>query len=168
MAEGKSVDDTILRYADSRSPEEISRMLGGMVSPAQVAAHTKRLLTSRDWLEKKEQEDLAFYQLKATLAELREGYRDVATRKLELQYISKLFDRIDKRSLVTEDQLHTYNANVGRIMGRVVDMALSYMKGALREEVDAAKWDALMLEALGHARKEIAKHEIGSDAPIVG
>ncbi|MDF2506234.1 MAG: hypothetical protein K0Q52_93, partial [Microbacterium sp.] len=55
---------------------------------------------------------------------------------------------------------NTYNQNVGAVLGRVVDMSLSYMKGALRDQVDPEKWDELTQEALVLAWNEIEKKQV--------
>jgi hypothetical protein len=155
-----SVNETILRYADTKSPEEISQMLGGLITPARVASQTKELLTSRNWLDQIDQERLVFHKLRALLTNLEGQYTSLDNAKVQLSLIKVIFDRADKIMARNDVHVDTYNQNVGRIMGRVVDIALSYMRGALREEVDAARWDELMVEAMQHARTEIAQHEI--------
>ena len=161
MAEGKSVDDTILRYADSRSPEEISRMLGGMVSPAQVAAHTKRLLTSRTWLDQAEQESLAFLKLKGLLSELEGQFQTLDHTKVQLQLIKAIFERMDKQRLATDEQLSRLYANQAQIMFDAIRLALDVVVRELRADEDEAH--AALRKALPEAVLVLTERNVGNE-----
>jgi hypothetical protein len=75
-------------------------------------------------------------------------------------YLKDVLDRLEKRQARITADLNTYNASVGQQLGHVVDLALTYMKGALRESVDAEKWDELVLDAIAVAAHEIEKKQI--------
>lgn len=156
------LDAKILSMADHASPEEISLKLGGTISAAGIAARAKQLLTSRDWLTAAEQDELVTYKMRRILGELETKYLDYDGAKVQLSLLRAIGERLDNRRAATAVDLSTYTENVGRQLGHVVDLALSYMKGALREEVDPTKWDALVDEAMGLAQQEIEKKQIES------
>lgn len=154
------IDEKILQYAGSHSPEEISALLGGVVSPAKVAAHTQTLLKSRDWLTQAQEEQLLYLRLQKALTTLENRYMDNDNARILLSYFKEVRAALSSRSGANEVNLNALYANQGRLMGRVVDMALSYMKGALREQVDPDLWDRLKEEALLSAQTEIGKYEV--------
>lgn len=161
------VNDTILRYGDSRSLEELSAMLGGILSPAEVGAHAQKLLSSRNWLTAAQKDQAVTLKMQDLLTELEDlgngGLDRDKILGLRLRALKEIGARLDRRRAATEVDLNTYDANVGRVIGRVVDQTLSYMKGALREKVDPDLWDSLVIEAMRDARAEIAKHEAVED-----
>jgi hypothetical protein len=153
-------DDLILRYIDSHSPEQISVMLNGWMSPARVRLRAQELVASTDWLTDAQQEKAALLKLRKWLAEIEGRYMDNDNAKLRLAMVGKIMDRLDKRKAAVDIDLNTYNVNVGREMARVYDMALSYMKGRLHAEIDPALWDEVAQDALRHAQEEIMKKAI--------
>lgn len=163
MSEAKPaghVDDIILRYADSHSPEEIAQKLGGIVTPAAVAARGKVLLKSTNWLESVEQEQLTLLKLRRLLSRLEEKHLDLDNAKIQHGLLKTIAERLEKRSQRNTQDLNVLYANQGRIMAQAFDIALSYMKSALRDSIDAGEWDELQREALEHARAELEKYEV--------
>ncbi|MDL5351205.1 hypothetical protein [Microbacterium sp. zg-YB36] len=154
------LDAKILRLADHCSPEEISRELGGALSPARVAAHTKALLKSQDWLTDAEQDAIVTWKMRRILAKLEEQYMDLDNAKAQLAALKLIGERLDKRRAATQLDLTTYSETVGRQLGRVVDLSLTYMKGALRDEVDPDRWDELVQEAVLMAREKIEEKQV--------
>jgi hypothetical protein len=162
LGKGKSIDDALLEAAVmDLSAEETSARLRGALSPARVMLRWKELLRSNTWLEAAEREQALLRVLQSNLVDLQsaeglgaDGY------KIQLSIIRELFARLDKRQAATQEELNTYNQNVGAVLGRVVDMSLSYMKGALRDQVDPEKWDELTQEALVIAWNEIEKKQV--------
>lgn len=159
LVAANKVDATILTHASSSSPEDISKMLGGMISPAKVAAHTQTLLKSKDWLTQVQEEQLVLWELRQTLVQLKDKFLDVDNAKLRLAFLKEIAGRLDKRSSANEVDLNTLYANQGRIMGQAYDIALTYIRAAFREEIDPEKWDEVKGEALRHAQRELAKYE---------
>ncbi len=149
------VDETILRLADSHSFEEISKRLGGIVSPASVGARLHFLLKSKNHLDQLEQMQLNEWKLKNLLVELEGKYHDDNNVKLQLQLIKEILKRLDARAAATDTDLNQLYANQGRIMSQAFDIALSYMKGALRDEINPEVWDEVREEALRHAEAEL-------------
>ncbi len=156
-----AVDQRLLLNAARMSPAELSADIGGLMNPAQVAAHVKRLLAERDWLTEAEQDMLTTQKMQAALAKLESKYQDYENLALQLKYLKEIGVRLDKRREATQIDLNTYSANVGREMGRIFDMALAYMKGALSHEIDADTWDDAADAALEHAQTEAMRKAIG-------
>lgn len=152
-------DAKMLQLADSHSPTEISIALGGIISPEKVASRVQVLLRQKNWLTAAQEDALITYKLKMMLLEFEGKHLDKDTGMMRFRILDKLGARLERRTSATEEDLDKLYGNQGRLMGKVVDNALSYMKGALREKVDAEHWDALVSEALMSAQAEIAKHE---------
>ncbi len=166
---GRSLDDVLIELsAAGRSPLEISQRIGGVLTPEQVAVRVNQVLAAPDWLTEAQQERALLQLVRINLLDLRakvEGERVTLDQyhdsvKIQLAYVDRIFDRYNRRAAATEEELNTYNANVGRQLGRVVDLVLSYMRGALRDEIDAAEWDRLVHDAMEVARVEIASKQI--------
>ena len=80
-----NIDDTILKYADSMSPDEISMSLGGVISPAAVAARTQSLLKAKDWLTEAQEDQLVTLRMKELVYGITSNdykYLDVKLRAL--------------------------------------------------------------------------------------
>jgi hypothetical protein len=154
------LDEKMLLLAATHSPEEISRELGGVISPARVAANIEMLLQSHDWLTLAQQDALVTWKLGRILNKLEEQFMDLGNAKVQIQLLKILGDRVKQRHSASQQDLETYNQNVGRQLGHVVDLALTYMKGALREEVDPQRWDELVQDAMALAWQEIQSKQI--------
>jgi hypothetical protein len=160
LGKGMSIDDALIEGAVlDLSPEEISARLGGVLSPARVMVRTRELLRSNDWLTEAEKERALLRTLQERVQELRRA-NDLDSIKAQFVIVKELLAQIQKRQLATDDQLATYNTNVGRELGRIVDLTLTYMKGALRNEIEPQRWDDLVQEALIMAQNEIAKKQV--------
>lgn len=153
------VDATIYQFADSESPAEISRRLGGVISPQAVAARTQTLLASKDWLTTQQEGQLIDLRLRKILVTLEDRFLDIDSAMMQLKLLKEMGNRLDKRAASTSLNLDSLYGNQGKLMAKAYDIALSYIKGALREQIDPDKWDELAKEALGHAQAELAKHE---------
>ena len=138
-------DEKILGMADYMSPEQISKKLGGAVSAAKI------------------RENLLFRRMHMILAKLERipgSQWDLDNLKVQLATLKELGNRFDKRRQANEVDLERYDRNVALEMARVYDIALSYVKGALRSEVDAERWDEVARAALEHAQGELMKKAI--------
>lgn len=161
------LDDKMLAMADSRSPKEISDALGGVISPTRVASRIKELLESRDWLTEAQQDQMVSLKMRDLLAKLEGEFFNLDNAKVQLMALKAIGDRLDKRRAATQVDLNTYHVNVGREMARVYDIAMSYMKGALREDIDPQRWEEAKQEAMIHARSELAKSAVDSEGNAV-
>ena len=164
-----SIDDKMIRWTvEGLSPEAISERLGeGLLTPAEVRYRVAKALSSPNWLTEAQQELALMMVMRKNLAKIQQfldGGVDDKALALSLSYIKEIFARLDKRASVTQVKVDQYNENVGRTIGHVVDLALTYMKGALRSEVDPDRWDELVHEALRMAQVEIEKKQIKQGA----
>lgn len=146
--------------ADRMSFEEMSNELGGVIKPAAIAAKLSELLKAPDWMSAAQEDRLLTIRLSQILATLEERFQNVETMTLQLKLLKELGNRLDKRQAATQLDLNSWNQNVGREIGRIMDQSMAYMKGALREQVDPVVWEELEREALAFARSEIRKREI--------
>ena len=155
----KEIDATLMRMADSASPEQISAELKGVLSPMRVRARIQELVTSTDWLTNTQQEWFVVQKMREILRRLEGQFQDNDSLQLQLRTLKEIGTRLDKRRDVMDVDLATYSANTGRQLLHVVDVALSYMRGALRDEIDAERWDELFGEALNLAQVEVEKKQ---------
>lgn len=153
------IDQVILRYADSESPEAISERLGGVIKPERVAALGKKLLAGANWLTQAEQEELVIRRMRKIVADMESGYQDLGTQKAQIQALGEIAKRLDKRREVTAVDLEKLYANQAQIMLRAVDLATGYLRGAFRDQIDQERWDAAIKEGMALAAAELAKHE---------
>lgn len=161
LAKGQSIDDALLDGAvQNLSPEEVSARLKGALSPARVILRTKELLRDPGYIDEIMRERALLRVLEYRVTELQRS-SDNDSIKLQATLVKELLAQLNRRKSATDDQLNTYNANIGRQIGHVVDLTLTYMKGALREQVDAQAWDTLVLEAMAMAWHEIEKKQVG-------
>lgn len=155
-----SIDDQlIMGAARDLSAEEISREIGGILSPARVMVRTRELLKSGDWLDEKEKEQALLLVLRNRVYELQNA-TDLDSIKVQTVIVKELLTQIDKRAKSNSADLNTYNANVGRQLGHVVDLVLSYMRGAFHAQIDVDAWDERLQEALVIASTEIEKKQV--------
>lgn len=159
LGKGKSINESLIEGAAlGLSAEEISERIGRHLSPARVIQKTKELLRGGDWLDLAEKESALLRLLQERVIELQRAH-DLDSIKIQGGLIKDLLIRLDKRRAAVDSDLNTYNENVGRQLGHVVDLTLTYMKGALRDQVDPAKWDELVADALVMAQVEIEKRQ---------
>lgn len=156
------LDRRILEYAAiGHSPDEISRMLGHVLSPAKVAIRTHQLLESPDnWLSIPEQINLNLRMLRETLSELRSRYLDLDNAKVQLTYMKEISAQLEKIQSSNRQDLDTYNQMVGRAMVAAYDIALAHIGGVLRDRIEPEEWSALKREALEVAQAEVARRQV--------
>lgn len=155
-----SIDDQlIMGAARDMSAEEISRDIGGILTPARVMVRTRELLRAGDWLTDKEQEQALLIVLRNRVYELQKA-SDLDSIKVQAGIIKDLLGQLEKRSQTNITDLTTYNQNVGRQLGHVVDKVLSYMRGAFRDQIDPVKWQESLEEAMVVAANEIESKQV--------
>lgn len=159
MAEKQGVDDTILRYADNRSAEEISAMLGGLISPIKVAERRNFLLKSRDPLTEAQQGSLILYKMRSLLAEMEGKYLDLDNAKFQLAMLKTLGDQYDKRKAATDDQLSRLYANQAQIMFEAIREAFVIAFKSLPVDEEEAR--AAIQAALPRAALVISERNAG-------
>jgi hypothetical protein len=157
------IDQEILRYAASRSPEEISEKFNGAIEPARVAALTKELLARRDWLTMAEREVMLIIRLENILNDLErvrtDGDLNYENAKTQLGYLKELGNRFDKRRAATQVDLNALYSNQAQLMLKAIDLATAYLRGAFREKIDQQAWDEAIAEGMRLAAAELEKHQ---------
>lgn len=154
-----SIDDQlIMGAARDMSPEDISREIGGILTPARVMVRTRELLKAPDWLTRAQNEQALLLVLRNRVYELQRE-KGLDAIKVQAGIIKDLLGQLDKQYARNEADLTSYSQNVGRQLGHVVDLVLTYMRGAMRDEIDLQKWDESIEEALVIAQSEIAKKQ---------
>lgn len=151
-----NIDDTILKYADSMSPDEISMSLGGVISPAAVAARTQSLLKAKDWLTEAQEDQLVTLRMKELVYGITSN--DYKYLDVKLRALIALGDRLDKRKKATEVDLNTLYGNQAVIMGQAIELALQKALKVLREahpELQEAEVREALKLALPEATYEI-------------
>lgn len=164
---GKTTDDVLLELSVSGlSPQQISERLRGAISAERVRVRIAAILESPDWLTDAQQERAMLRLVHVNLLELRESIADsdkgdfLDNMKVQLAYIDRIFERYNRRAAATEEDLNTYNQNVGRHLGMVVDGVLAFLRGALRDQLTPDQWETLIAEAMDYARGQIEAKQI--------
>lgn len=151
----------ILRYADSRSAEEISEMLKGLISPVKVAERRNFLLTSRDPLTEAQQGSLILYKMRSLLAEMEGKYLDLDNAKFQLAMLKTLGEQYDKRKTATDDQLSRLYANQAQIMYEAIRIAFEIVLKRLGVDEEEAR--AALAAALPQAVLVISERNAGQE-----
>ncbi|MEV5068868.1 hypothetical protein MRBLMI12_000424 [Microbacterium sp. LMI12-1-1.1] len=159
LGPGQSIDDALLNGAVLElSAEAISERIGGILSPPRVMLRLRELLSGGTRLDDLEHERAVMMLLEKNLIALQNlPQKGSEEYRVLLSYAKALFDRMDKRKASIQAELNTYDQNVGRQLGHVVDLAMGYLRGAVRDQIDGAKWDELVEEAMAMAWNEIQK-----------
>lgn len=131
------LDERILRLADHMSPEEISRDIGGVLSPARVHNRIKDILKRRNWLDAIEQEELILWKMRRILGELEQRYLDNDNAKIQLTYLKSIKEMLAERRAATADEKNMLYANQAQIVFE-----------AIRAMIEVAKIDPDARQAL--------------------
>jgi len=106
------------------SPEELSALVGGVIRPDRVAAHVKKLLKARNWLDEAELDSLVTYKLQRILSEMETRYMDVENATIQLKLLKEVGARLDKRKAATEIDLGVLYGNQARLMAQALTMTV--------------------------------------------
>jgi transcription initiation factor IIE alpha subunit len=121
------LDEKILLKADHMSPEEISRALGGVISPAKVAVRIKELIKSRNWLTDYEEEQVVLWKMKRIVGKLEEAthnHLDLDSAKVLINALKAIAERLDKRRAATQEELTSLHANQAQIMFEAIKVLI--------------------------------------------
>ncbi|MGN6325830.1 hypothetical protein [Pseudolysinimonas sp.] len=112
--------------ADGLSPRELSRLVGGIVTPEEAAQRVRDLLESRNWLTFFEQEQLALESINEMLTMLRTmanaGSLDAV--KVSLSAIKLKLDTLAKNRISPEQAANIIREGQARIMLSAIQMAM--------------------------------------------
>lgn len=159
----KAIDSKILSNA-RKSMNEISELTGA--SPEYVAERLSELLAERGWLSERQEERLLIIEMSDVVSHAREkleeakydneNYASIANAVFKgLELISK---RMDARRTLVEEDISRITAANAKLFGHAMDIALSHIRGTLKElypEVTDQMIDDLAMDGLRIAKKEL-------------
>lgn len=160
MSELTTIDKRLLRYAAYKSPEEISELLNGVVSPVEVASRVMELLRSRDWLSTLQRKQLLMERV-WTLMDTYEDYAfqgSIKSAELVLKAVRELRTMLADDKNALETSMFLINESHAEKMGQAVALSFEKLLSELTaRDVGISRDDASeILEAvLAPALKEI-------------
>lgn len=165
------VDKLLLRGASShKSPEELSRLTAGRVSPAAAAQRVIDILKSRDWLSQVQQKQLLIEDLMMVKDKLMREVIDLNMTKDNsgtlVRVLKEIGDRLDKDKL-------DLNAALTQIRKAHAEMMLAAIRVAFERsalelekrypEVSKGEIHEVFRAALPEAAREIEAHVVEPD-----
>jgi len=155
------VDQILIRYADTLSPQAISYKLEGLLTPEQVMSRIAMLLEMPDRLTQLQQDQLVTLKMRQIVVELEELPRTTRNAEVMLQGLEKIGNRLDKRTESTEKELSTLYAFQGTVLLDAINVAMAHMRGAVTKgnKMAEKQWDNALESAIRFAQIELAKHE---------
>ncbi|ALJ19502.1 hypothetical protein [Microbacterium sp. No. 7] len=158
----EAIDRAIDLYIGLYSPVDISREQFGGSVPASVIRERAEKVLSVDWLTAAQQEELVLRKLRNITSRLElelanQGFLNLDNISAQLATLREQGRRLDARRAAAKVDVERYSANVAHEMVRAYDIALSYLRGALREQISDEHWAELTTEALLHAEREVMK-----------
>lgn len=161
MLKLSDVDQVLVRYADTLTPQAISFKLDGLLTPEQVMARITQLVDTPDWLSGAQQDNLVTMKMRQLIVELEEMPRTVRNAEVLIRALESLGNRLDKRVAATQKDLSQLYAFQGTVMLEAINTAMTHMKARLTgaSGLSEEEWDSALESALRHAQMEIGKHE---------
>jgi len=156
------VDQVLVRYADTLSPQAISFKIGGILTPEQVMSRIAQLLETTDWLTAAQQDALVTMKMRQLIVELEEMKLSPRVAEIMIRALESLGARLEKRQVATEKDLSTLYAFQGVVMLDAITIAMNHMKAKLTkgDPVEEQEWDDAMVDGIRFAQMELAKHEM--------
>ena len=155
------VDQVLVRYADTLSPQAISFKIGGILTPEQVMSRIAQLLETTDWLTAAQQDALVTMKMRQLIVELEEMKLSPRVAEIMIRALESLGARLEKRQVATEKDLSTLYAFQGVVMLDAITIAMNHMKTSITKgnKADEEEWDEALVAAMRFAQMELAKHE---------
>lgn len=155
------VDNVLIRYADTLSPEAISFKVESVLTPAQVRNRIAELLRSPDWLTSAQEDQLITLKMRQLVVGFEEMPLNARTGEILLRALEAVGTRLEKRQEATEKDLATLYAFQGKAMLEAIAIAVTHMRTELTGGVAESeqKWDAAKENAIRYAQIELSKHD---------
>lgn len=158
------IDEILIRYADSESPNAISFRIDGILTPEQVQARIVQLLDSPDWLTQVQQQSLVTLKMRQLVARFEDLPLTARNGEVMLRGLESIGARLDNVVQATEKDLHTFYAFQGAAFLDAVLVALNHMRSTVLPEADTdlkevLKWDDQIETALRLAQIEMKQHD---------
>lgn len=163
------LDRTLLRYCDSRSPAELSLLIGGALTPEECAARVSSLLEKSDWLSMTQQDALVTLKMRQLIAELEDQPRSTRNAEVLIRALEALGNRLEKRSQAIESDLQRLYAWQGQVLIEALTMIAEHLRRRLPEvgEVDEETWNTVVEEGIRRAGAMLASHEGGDGVAVI-
>lgn len=172
MSASDDINDRILRLADTHSPEEISRELKGLLSPARVRLKLNDLLSKngRSWLDDVQREEILMWRLQKVVAQLeRNSAVSLDHTKVLVQTLKLVGERLDKRQAANQVDLKALYSNQAQIMYEAIRLAFTDVVETLRQAAPEIT-DRQAREALGKALPQavlvISERNVGDEVVV--
>lgn len=155
------IDQALIRYADTLSPQAISFKIEGVLSPEQVMSRIAQLADTADWLTAAQQDQIVTMKMRQIIVELEEMPRNTRNAEVIINALDRLGNRLDKRMETTEKDLSTLYAFQGRAMLDAMEKALAFMRGRLTgsDKLSQKEWDDALESAMHFAQMELSRHD---------
>jgi hypothetical protein len=155
------IDQALIRYADTLSPNAISMKIGGLLTPEQVAARIAVLLDTPDRLTQLQQDQLVTLKMRQIVTNLDELTLTTRNAEVMLNGLEKIGARLDRRVESTQKELSTLYAFQGNVLLDAVQIAMAHMRGALTHgnKLAEEEWDNALESAIRFAQIELSTHE---------
>lgn len=163
------IDQVLIRYGDTLSPEQLSFKVEGSLTPEQCATRLTHLLSSPDWLTSAYQDQMVTMKMRLAIINLEEMPKTARTAEVLISALEKLGNRLDKRVEATEKDLSQLYAFQGAVLLDAVNATLAHMREELTGEKDGKikipekAWDKALENGLRFAQMEISRHEATED-----
>ena len=148
--------------ANGKSPEELSRLVRGTMSPAECMLHVRDILRSRNVWELPEKKQLVLHQLQDLASSIQRQYQDSGDRNdaaLLLKTLSEVATLLEKQGAITEEELKMVNEAQARIMMNFIIAAYEHAQKLLAEE-----YPDMPFQRLQEAMQEGMAIEAGQNA----
>lgn len=164
------IDKVLLRYADSRSPAELSLITGGMLTPEECAARVSMLLEQGDWLTRTQQDALVTMKMRMLISEMEDQPRTTRNAEVLIRALEVLGNRLDKRAAATEQDLQRLYSWQGELLIDAIVNVLTHMRRRLPDvaAIPEHEWRQVVDEGIRRAGALFASHESTDDGvPVI-
>lgn len=169
------IDRVLLRYADTRSPAELSLLVQGVFTPEECAARVSSLLEKSDWLSMTQQDALVTLKMRQLISEMEDQPRTTRNAEVLIRSLEVLGNRLEKRSQAVESDLTRLYQWQGQLFIEAVTMVMEHVQRRVSEivgiqgsEPTDSQWNQIVEEGIRRAGVLLANHEVSDDGvPII-
>lgn len=163
------IDQVLLRYADSRSPAELSLLISSALTPEECAARVTMLLEKTDWLTMTQQDALVTLKMRQLISELEDQPRSTRNAEVLIRALEVLGNRLEKRSSGIEADLTRLYSWQSQLLLEALGLIIEHVKNRVPElnAVEESHWNEVAEEGLRRAGALLANHEDRSSVPVI-
>lgn len=143
MSEISTIDQKLLRYASSKSPAEISELVGGTLSPKEVASRVMELLNERNWLTVLQRKQLLTDKLSDLLDRYYDWAMDGSVKSADVVF--KAISEIRKLLAEDTDTLEEAMLKISMAHAERMGMAIAAGFGLLLERLKTPEDEAELI-----------------------